>query len=170
MKKYLIFMFVLLFWNSQDMMRAQNTEQQNRKQANEEKIRQHQSNQMVHALSLDDATAAKFAPLYTQYLKEMMDCHNMKKNKDNQKISKKQKQELTDSEIETRIRNQFEVSKKMLDIRESYYDKFRKILTPKQILKIYQTERHNADKFKKTLKDRKSKGKLKNHQSQDDAQ
>lgn len=169
MKKYLIFMFVLLFWGSQDMMRAQNAEPQNRKHANEEQIRQHQSNQMVHVLMLDDATAAKFTPLYTQYLKDMMDCRKMKRNKGNEKGSKGQKQDLTDAEIEARIRNQFEVSKKMLDIRESYYDKFRKLLSPKQILKIYETERHNADKFKKTLKDRKDKGKLKNHQNQGDS-
>lgn len=166
MKKYLIFIFALLFVGSQNVMRGQSVDQQNRKNASEEQIRQHQTSQMVHVLMLDDATASKFTPLYTQYLKDMMECHKMKRSHSDKKVSKKEKQELTDAEIEARIKNQFEVSQKMLDIRESYYDKFRKILSPKQILKVYETERHNADKFKKTLKDRKSKANPKQRQSQ----
>lgn len=43
---------------------------------------------------------------------------------------------LTDAEIEKQIKDQFAQSRKILDIREKYYNEFRKILSPKQIAKF----------------------------------
>lgn len=62
---------------------------------------------------------------------------------------------LTDAEIEKQIKDQFAQSRKILDIREKYYNEFRKILSPKQIAKIYQTEKSNANKFRKEFDRRK---------------
>ena len=45
-------------------------------------------------------------------------------------------------------------SRKILDIREEYYNEFRKFLSPKQIQKIYNMEKHNGDKFRKEMKKR----------------
>ena len=45
--------------------------------------------------------------------------------------------------------------RKMLDIREKYYNEFSKILSQKQILKIYQQEKMNANKFRKEFDRRK---------------
>ena len=42
----------------------------------------------------------------------------------------------------------------ILDIREKYYNEFRKILSPKQIMKIYQLEKGNARKFQNEWKKR----------------
>ena len=42
-----------------------------------EQMMQMQTNQMVKALMLDDATAAKFTPIYEKYLKELRDCRMM---------------------------------------------------------------------------------------------
>ena len=41
-----------------------------------------------------------------------------------------------------------------LDIREEYYNEFRKFLSPKQIQKMYNMEKHNGDKFRKEMKKR----------------
>ena len=38
---------------------------------------QMQTNQMVKTLMLDDATAAKFTPVYEKYLKELRECRMM---------------------------------------------------------------------------------------------
>ena len=51
--------------------------------------------------------------------------------------------------MEQQIEARFAQSRKILDIRERYYKEFRKMLSPKQIMKIYQTEKSNANKFKK---------------------
>ena len=64
---------------------------------------------------------------------------------------------LTDAEVERQIKGRFAQSRKILDVREKYYDEFRKILSPKQIMKIYRTEQNNADKLKKNLTAEKSR-------------
>ena len=60
----------------------------------------------------------------------------------------------TDAEVEKAIKDRFAQSRKLLDIREKYYNEFRKILSPKQIMKIYQLEKGNAHKFQKEWKKR----------------
>jgi len=57
----------------------------------------------------------------------------------------------TDADIDEMIQNQFSQSHKMLDIREKYYAKFHKILSPKQILKIYQSEKQDQKKMLKEM-------------------
>lgn len=64
---------------------------------------------------------------------------------------------LTDAEVEQQIKGRFAQSRRILDVREKYYNEFRKILSPKQIMKIYQTEQNNADKLKKEFDRRKNK-------------
>lgn len=64
---------------------------------------------------------------------------------------------LTDAEMEQQIKGRFAQSRKILDVREKYYDEFRKILSPKQIMKIYRTEQNNANKLKKNLTAEKSR-------------
>ena len=59
------------------------------------------------------------------------------------------------AEIEKQIKDQFAQSRKILVVREKYYNEFRKILSPKQIMKIYQTEKSNANKFRKEFDRRK---------------
>ena len=92
-----------------------------------EQVMEHQTNQMVKMLMLDDDTTAKFIPVYQNYLKELRECRMMNRAK--------QRVEGT--------------------VREKYYNEFRKILSPKQIMKIYQTEQNNADKLKKEFDRRK---------------
>ena len=60
--------------------------------------------------------------------------------------AKKERPSMTDDEIATMLRNQFTQSRKMLDVREKYYNEFSK---------IYQQEKMNANKFKKEFDRRK---------------
>ena len=60
----------------------------------------------------------------------------------------------TDAEVEQAIKARFAQSRKILDIREEYYNEFRKFLSPKQIQKMYNMEKHNGDKFRKEMKKR----------------
>ena len=63
--------------------------------------------------------------------------------------------ERSGDRIATMLRNQFAQSRKMLDIREKYYNEFSKILSQKQIMKIYQQEKSNMNKFRKEFDRRK---------------
>ena len=87
----------------------------------EERI-QRQANRMSAELMLDDKTSAKFTDVYQQYLKEMNDCR-----KENRKAMK-------ESCPQGRT--------KCTHIHEKYYKELKKILTPKQLQRIY--EKHPA--------------------------
>ena len=54
----------------------------------------------------------------------------------------------TDAEVDAIIKEQFAQSRKVLEINENYYAKFRNILSPKQVLKIYQSERDLQSKMR----------------------
>lgn len=164
---YLILSVMLM--SSQAFVKAQNSDDKARKQRpNQEEVIQMQTNHMIKALMLDDATAAKFSPVYEKYLKELRECrmmnHKPRMKRNAVQTEDTRKQVLTDDEIEKNIKDQFAQSRKMLDIRESYYNEFRKILAPKQIMRIYQMERIYVDKFKKEFDRRKHMKNREKHQ------
>lgn len=166
------FFYVILsvmLMSSQALLMAQNSDGQTKRQRpSQEEVIQMQTNHMIKALMLDDATAAKFSPVYEKYLKELRECrmmnHKPRVKKDAGQTRDAKESVMTDAEIEQAIKDQFTQSRKMLDIRESYYNEFRKILAPKQIWRIYQMERIYVDKFKKEFDRRKNMKNREMHQ------
>ena len=160
--KFIYVILAVLLMGSQMTLSAQNSDNKERKQRpTQQQMMQMQVDQMVKTLMLDDATAAKFTPVYEKYLKELRECRMMNQKPRTEKAkatdanAKKERPSMTDDEIATMLRNQFTQSRKMLDVREKYYNEFSKILSQKQILKIYQQEKMNANKFKKEFDRRK---------------
>ena len=160
--KFIYVILAVLLMGSQMTLSAQNTDNKQKKQRpTPEQMVQMQTKQIVKTLMLDDATAAKFTPVYEKYLKELRECRMMthkartEKTKGQGTDAKKERPSMTDDEIATMLRNQFTQSRKMLDVREKYYNEFSKILSQKQILKIYQQEKMNANKFRKEFDRRK---------------
>ena len=162
--KFIYVILAVLLMGSQITLSAQNTDNKARKQRpTPEQMMQMQVDQMVKTLMLDDATAAKFTPVYEKYLKELRECRMMthkprtEKAKDQSADAnvKKERPSMTDDQIATMLRNQFTQSRKMLDIREKYYNEFSKILSQKQISRVYQQEKMNANKFRKEFDRRK---------------
>lgn len=114
------------------------SKKQERQRPTAEQIMEMQVNGMQKRLMLDDATAEKFAPLYKEYLGALKACRPEKpQNKD-------QKKELTDKEIDQQIQQQWAIQKKVIEVKETYYAKFKKILTMRQIEQVFQ-----SDKFRK---------------------
>ena len=166
MKTKFIYVFMAaLMIGSLATISAQNKVNKDKKQRpTQEQMIQMQTERMVKSLMLDDATAAKFTPMYEKYLKEVRECrmmnHKPRVKKDapqgtDANGAAPQKPAMTDADIAQQIKGQFTQSRKMLDIREKYYNDFSKILSQKQIMKIYQMERSCADKFKKEFERRK---------------
>ena len=162
--KFIYVIMAVLLMGSQMTLSAQNTDNKQKKQRpTPEQMVQMQTKQIVKTLMLDDATAAKFTPVYEKYLKELRECRMMTHKARTEKTKaqgtdanvKKERPSMTDDEIATMLRNQFTQSRKMLDVREKYYNEFSKILSQKQILKIYQQEKMNANKFRKEFDRRK---------------
>lgn len=149
---------VTLFMGSQVALFAQETKRPERKHLTSEQMQEMQCNQIVKGLALDDATAAKFIPVYKKYMEEMRSTRDMnRKKKPDTKMSvdkQTSKPVPTDAEVEAAIKARFAQSRKMLDIREKYYDEFRKFLSPKQIQKMYNLEKRNGDKFRNEMSKR----------------
>lgn len=158
-RKFLM-VLVAIFMGSQVALFAQEKKdtRPERKQLNKEQMQEMQCNQIIKGLALDDATAAKFTPVYKQYMEEMRATRDMgsRRNAANRTAADKQtpKPIPTDAEVEQAIKDRFAQSRKMLDIREKYYNEFRNFLSPKQIQKMYNMEKHNGDKFRKEMKKR----------------
>lgn len=79
-------------------------------------------------LLLDEKTAAKFAPLYKEYLEAMKQCKPAPKQ-----LQKGEKKELTDAEIDQMMQDRFAARKKLVETQETYYKKFKKILNIRQV-------------------------------------
>lgn len=90
----------------------------------------------VNAFSLDDAQAQQFGALYKEYSKKMRAVHDLY-----QQPKPAEGTTLTDEQIEQRILDNFAQSRAILDVREQYYNLFRKILTPTQINRIFEDEK-----------------------------
>lgn len=166
MKTRKIFMVCMaLFMGSQATLLAQEAKKQERKRPTQEQMQQMQCNHLIKALALDDMTAAKFTPVYREYMEEMRAVRKMgKPEKAVKKTDKAPKAERqvapkpipTDAEVEAAIKARFVQSRKMLDIRETYYSKFRQFLSPKQIQKMYNMEKNNGERFRKEMTRRQS--------------
>ena len=73
--KFIYVVLAALLLGSQMTLSAQNRDNKEKKQRpTQEQMMQMQTNQIVKTLMLDDATAAKFTPVYEKYLKELREC------------------------------------------------------------------------------------------------
>ena len=157
--KFIYVVLMALFLGSQMTLSAQNKENKERKQ---------------------HPTAAKFTPIYEKYLKELRECRMMnfkpRARKDAAQgteantAKETPKPVMTDAEIAKMLKDQFAQSRKMLDIREKYYNEFSKILSQKQIMKIYQQEKSNMNKFRKEFDRRKGQKPGQGHKPGQDRQ
>lgn len=123
-----------------------------RKRITHEQLSKMKADRLAEELALDDQTAAKFKETYIQYMNEINQLWKKqfpKKPDFDQEgqPEKKERKILSDDEVEKMIKGRFEQSRKMLDIREKYYDIFRKFLSPKQIQKVYDNDMKDTNRF-----------------------
>lgn len=94
----------------------------------------------LEELDIPKESEAEFKEIFEQYT------NNQKQIKDKFKgivnIDK-----LSHDEAKQKLDESFEVGKQLLDNRKLYADKFLKILTPQQVLKLFQTEGKVRDKI-----------------------
>ena len=106
-----------------------------------EQIVDAQCARLVEELALDDATAAKFSPVFKDYKNDLF---AVKKKYQPVKQSVEPgaaPERKTDAEIEKMILDKFAEGRELIDVRESYYSKFKAFLNPRQIQKIYEQEK-----------------------------
>ncbi len=87
-------------------------------------------------LKLDQATYDQFYPLYLKYDKDLSDIDFRKPGR----FLKVDADSLSTEDANQLIVNQLEIAKLLISIREKYYKEFKSVLSPQQIIKLYQTE------------------------------
>ena len=156
MKTKNFFMLLVACFMGMQVMNAQHHDKSKhpgRKRMTIEQMTDMQAKRIIGELGLDDKTAAKFTDVYRKYMKEMDDLR--KKNLPQKPQVKPKDGKMppmpTDAEVDKMMRNRFKQSREMLDIREKYYDEFRKFLSPKQVQKVYDQGHMNRGKFHKEM-------------------
>ncbi|MGI6233518.1 MAG: hypothetical protein ACOYJF_11860 [Prevotella sp.] len=139
MKKILKTMMLVVALFTSMMAQAQQSTAKNT-QVNREDFAQKQALNIAEQLAFDDKTTNKFVTTYSQYCKEIATMRPTRQPK------RDRTETLTDKEVEQRIKARFDHSRKMLDIREKYYNEYSKFLSPKQIERVYQLERQMKDR------------------------
>jgi hypothetical protein len=159
MKTKYFWMLVVAFMMGTQVINAQADKPKGKREHKRptlEQIIQMQSQRIVDELGLDDKTAAKFAEVYKKYMKEMDDLRKqyMPAKSDLKKDKPSMPKSLTDAEVDKMMRERFAQARKMLDVREKYYDEFRKFLSPKQVQKVYNQGMANKERFHKEMRRR----------------
>ena len=159
MKTKYFWMLVVAFMMGTQVINAQADKPKGKREHKRptlEQIIQMQSQRIVDELGLDDKTAAKFAEVYKKYMKEMDDLRKqyMPAKSDFKKDKPSMPKSLTDAEVDKMMRDRFAQARKMLDVREKYYDEFRKFLSPKQVQKVYNQGMANKERIHKEMRRR----------------
>jgi len=101
-------------------------------------------------LKLDQATFERFRPVYIKYESEISEIDFRKMTK----LMRVEADSLSVDEANQLIVNQLGSARRLIDLREKYYKEFRTIITPQQIIKLYQTEAEMRKKVTQELKRR----------------
>lgn len=121
-----------------------NGQQPSKKQRmSREQMAEMQAKHIARQLALDDATSQKFIETFSAYQKEVWTLRPQGKQHG------KKKSEMTDAEVEKSIKDQFDHSQKILTLRQEYYKKYSKFLTPKQIQRVYELEKQSMNRLAK---------------------
>ena len=103
-----------------------------------EQLAEKQAKHIAHELALDETTTRQFVETYCAYQQEMWALgprHNAKAE--------------NEEEAEQAIKERFERSQQLLDLREKYYEEYSKFLTQKQIQRVYELERQAMNRLEK---------------------
>ena len=114
--------------------RAQNEKQR----MSREQLAEKQAKHIAQELSFDEATTQRFIETYCACQHEVW------------ALGPRQKAEsVTEEEAEQAIKERFERSRAILDLREKYYEEYSKFLTQKQILRVFELEHQAMDRLHK---------------------
>lgn len=130
---------------------AQQNNGKEKKRPSMEQFTQMQANRIAQQLAFDDKTTKKFVEAFCNCRKEIAATRLPH--------PKKKTGEMTDSEVDKNIKAKFQQSRKILDIREKYYNAYSKFLSPKQIQRVYDLERNDFNHFAKKGFNKGPKGK-----------
>ena len=96
-------------------------------------LKEFRENMMVAELNISSEKQDEFKVLYSEY-------HDKQREIKNKFQQAKEFDNLSDTEAKKQLSQSFEIGQQLLDVRKEYSEKFLKIITPQQVLKLYDTE------------------------------
>ena len=114
------------------------TAQDRQQRMSREQLAEKQAKHIAQELAFDEATTQQFIETFSAYQQEMW------------ALGPKHKDEpTTDEEAEQAIKERFDRSQQILDLRQRYYEEYNKFLTPIQIQQVYKMERQIMNRLNK---------------------
>lgn len=104
-----------------------------------EQLAEKQAQHIAHDLAFDEKTTVRFIETYTECQKEIWAL--------GPRPYHKKGEVKTDAQTEQEIKHRFEMSEKILDIRQKYYKKYSQFLTQQQIQRVYEIEKNMMRRF-----------------------
>ncbi len=133
MKKLKLILVAAFLIVSNIALQAQPRQQQ---KVSKEDFPKFQLQMLIRQLLIEEPKREAFSKIYMEYSKELETLRAPRKEQP--------KGEMTapsDAEIEKQILASFEAAEKSTALKKKYYTKFKEVLTPQQILKMYKVER-----------------------------
>ena len=124
-----------------------------------EKLVSSQIAEINKRLSLDEATAAKFEKLYNDYISDLNTFRDETK-----KVRIKFSENISAEDADKLIQQRFDRDKKIIEIKEKHFAKFKTVLSAKQILTVYAIENETHQKIAREHHQRFGKDTKKDHQ------
>ncbi len=115
---------------------ASTAQNPNRMPMMRERIIQAKLHEIRTNLRLDQPTFERFRPIYLRYEREITQVDF----RDQARLMKVDADSLSAEEADHLVISQLYNAKKLITVREKYYKEFRAVLSPQQIIKLYQTE------------------------------
>lgn len=111
------------------------------------RVEQAKLQQIRRNLRMDDATFAQFRPIYLKYERTLANLDFRSQNR----LLKVNADSLSAQEADALLVAQWAQAKQLIGIRERFYAELRNVLTPQQLVQLFQSEAQIRQKVMKEL-------------------
>lgn len=124
------------------------SQNENKQRLTREELAEVQAKHIAKEISMDEAIGKRFVETFCRCQKEIW-ALGSRKNYRAKPIN------TTEEETKQNIKERFEHSKRILDIRQKYYEEYSNFMTQKQIKKVYMLERKIMNRLANKMNTRK---------------
>ena len=117
--------------------------QSNKQRLTREQLAEVQAKHIAKEMAMDEATSQRFIETFCQFQRDIWALGPRPKQPHSQ---------MTDEETEQVLKERFDHSQKILDLRQKYYAIYSEFLTQKQIQRVYELERQMMERLSKRSK------------------
>ncbi len=114
--------------------------QSNKQRLTREQLAEVQAKHIAKEMAMDEATSQRFIETFCQFQRDIWALGPRPKQPHSQ---------MTDEETEQVLKERFDHSQKILDLRRKYYAIYSEFLTQKQIQRVYELERLMMERLSK---------------------